>query len=93
MSVLRYFVSVGPALLALMVIINAVFGEAPPRFNDVIYDSALYAPRSAVSSVRQDYSFASNLTPADRVKEVFGQFSVNDGKRPKRSAPATSSAT
>ncbi|WP_420132454.1 hypothetical protein [Rhodopseudomonas sp.] len=88
MPVLRYFISVGPALLALLVIINAVFGEAPPRFNDVIYDSALYAPHVAAASTRQPRGFADNLTPADRVKQVFGQFSANDVKRLKRYSSA-----
>ncbi|ABE39792.1 hypothetical protein [Rhodopseudomonas pseudopalustris] len=90
MPVFRYFVSVGPALLALLVIIDAVFGEGPPRFNDAIYDSTLYAPRAAIANVRQERSFADDVTPADRVRQVFGQFSANDGKRLKRYSSASS---
>ncbi|MCG6203646.1 hypothetical protein LPW26_03265 [Rhodopseudomonas sp. HC1] len=88
MPVFRYFVSVGPALLALLVIVDAVFGEGPPRFNDAIYNSALYAPRTALNGARQPIDFA-DVTPADRVRKVFGQFSAIDSKRLKRYSSAS----
>ena len=88
MPVFRYFVCAGPALLALLVIINAVFGEGPPRFTDAIYNSALYAPRADTRSMRPQSGV--DATPADRVKGVFGQFSANDSKRLKRYSSASS---
>ena len=45
MPVFRYFISVGPALLALLVIIDAIYGEGPPRFNDAIYKRLVRAAR------------------------------------------------
>ncbi|KPG01029.1 hypothetical protein IP86_06080 [Rhodopseudomonas sp. AAP120] len=92
MPILRYFVSVGPAVLALLVIINAVFAEPPPRFNDAIYDSTSYAPHVAATSIREGRGFADNLTPAARVRQVFGQFSANEAKRLKRYSSAASGA-
>ncbi|MBI5132375.1 MAG: hypothetical protein HZA66_23290 [Rhodopseudomonas palustris] len=88
MPVLRYFATVGPALLALIVIVDAVFGEAPPRFNDAIFSSAVYAPSIAAASLRPERGFADDVTPADRVRQVFGQFSANDSKRLKRYSSA-----
>ncbi|MFC0242798.1 hypothetical protein [Rhodopseudomonas telluris] len=90
MPVFRYFVCVGPALLAVLVIIDAVFGEGPPRFNDAIYNSASYAPRFAAASAQQQRSFSDNVTPADRIRRVFGQFSTNDANRLKRYSSASS---
>jgi hypothetical protein len=88
MPVFKYFITVGPALLALLVIVDAVFGDGPPRFNDAIYNSALYAPRMAPAGGRQPIDFAA-ITPADRVKQVFGQFSASDSKRLKRYSSAS----
>jgi hypothetical protein len=86
MPVFKYFIAVGSALLGLLVLINAVFDDAAPshRFNDVFYDSALYAPRVAAAGARHEHIFAEDITPTDRVREVFGQFSATDAKRLKR---------
>ncbi|WP_322516956.1 hypothetical protein SR870_05145 [Rhodopseudomonas palustris] len=84
MPVFRYFITVGPALLALLIVIDAVYGDGPPRFNDAIYNSALYAPRVASVGARQPSGFADDITPADRIKTVFGQFSASDRKGLKR---------
>ncbi|ABD07610.1 conserved hypothetical protein [Rhodopseudomonas palustris HaA2] len=89
MPVFRYFVTVGPALLALLIVIDAVYGEGPPRFNDAIFSSAIYAPRVAAADARRERSFADDVTPADRVRQVFGQFSASDGKRLKRASAAS----
>ncbi|MFT4277613.1 MAG: hypothetical protein QM576_14775 [Rhodopseudomonas sp.] len=86
MPVFRYFTSVGATLLLLLVAIDAMFGTGAgtQRFNDILYDSALYAPRVAAAGAPVEHIFAEDVTPADRVREVFGQFSVNDSKRLKR---------
>ncbi|MGP9812906.1 hypothetical protein ACTZWT_15470 [Rhodopseudomonas sp. NSM] len=89
MPVFKYFVTVGPALLALLVIADAVFGDGPPRFNDAIFNSALYAPRVATVGAPRERSFADDVTPAARVKEIFGQFSASDTKRLKRYSSAS----
>ncbi|RJF69622.1 hypothetical protein [Rhodopseudomonas palustris] len=90
MPVFRYFVCVGPALLALLVIIDAIYGEGPPRFNDAIYNSASYAPRAGSRSMRLERGFPHDVTPADRVRGVFGQFPANDSRRMKRYSSASS---
>jgi hypothetical protein len=76
---------VGTALLALMLVVGALSGESASeqRFTSSIYDSATYAPRAEATASDERY-FAADVTPADRVKEVFSQFTVNDGKRAKR---------
>jgi hypothetical protein len=75
---------VGLALLALMML-SVLFSGSPSeaRFDPAFYDSATYAPRAAAIATDERY-FTVDVTPADRVAEVFSQFTVNDGKRAKR---------
>uniref|UniRef100_Q07N14 Uncharacterized protein n=1 Tax=Rhodopseudomonas palustris (strain BisA53) TaxID=316055 RepID=Q07N14_RHOP5 len=85
MPVFKYFTIVGSALLALLLVSDALFGESQRerRFDPSFYDSATYAPRAAAIAADERY-FTADVTPAERVAEVFGQFTVNDGKRTKR---------
>jgi hypothetical protein len=71
------------AMVGLLFASNALFGAADSRFDDAFYDSAFYAPRSA------EFRFASDITPADRVNEMFSQFFPSEGKRNKRYSSLT----
>jgi len=86
MPVFKYFVVVGSALLALLFVSDALFGESASerRFDPSLYNSATYAPRVAAIAATDERYFTADVTPADRINEVFGQFTFNDGKRTKR---------
>jgi len=86
MPVFRYFTVVGSALLALLFISDAYFGdsESNSRFNGLLYESALYAPLPAETAVRTELRFTRDVSPAARVKEVFAQFVPNETRRGKR---------
>jgi hypothetical protein len=65
---------------------DAYFGdnESNSHFNGSLYESAIYAPRLEETVVTAELRFTRDVTPADRVKEVFAQFVPNEGKRGKR---------
>jgi hypothetical protein len=88
MPVFRYFAVVGSALLVLLFISDAYFGDAESsaRFNGSLYDSAIYAPRIEETVDTAELRFTRDATPADRVKEVFGRFVPNESRRGKRYA-------
>jgi hypothetical protein len=79
----RYFSVVGSALLALLLVSGALFGD-DSRFEGALYESALYAPRLVEAPTIQERQFPRNATPADRIQEVFAQFVPNEGRRGKR---------
>jgi hypothetical protein len=85
MPVFRYFAVVGSALLVLLFISDAYFGDAESsaRFNGSLYDSAMYAPRVEETVDTAELRFTRDATPADRVKEVFGRFVPNESRRGK----------
>jgi hypothetical protein len=83
MPIFRYFSVVGSALLALLFVSDALFGDNS-RFEGSLYESAIYAPRLVETPAAQERQFPRNATPADRVKEVFAQFVPNEGRRGKR---------
>jgi hypothetical protein len=91
MPVFKYFAVVGSALLALLFISDAYFGDSEinSHFNGSLYESAIYAPRLAEPVATAELRFTRDVTPADRVKEVFAQFVPNEGKRGKRYTAAT----
>jgi hypothetical protein len=75
---------VGLVLLALMMMSVLFSGsQSEARFDPSYYNSATYAPRAAAIATDARY-FTADVTPAERVAEVFGQFTVNDNKRAKR---------
>ncbi|MDB5607538.1 MAG: hypothetical protein JWP25_4438 [Bradyrhizobium sp.] len=86
MPIFKYFAIVGSALLALLFISDAYFGdnESNSRFNGSLYESAIYAPRLEETAVKAEIRLTRDVTPADRVKEVFAQFVPNEGKRGRR---------
>jgi hypothetical protein len=85
MPVFKYFAAVGSALLVLLFVSDALFGESESnsRFDGSLYQSALYAPRSDETTERR---FPHGVTAAVRVREVFAQFVPNENKRGKRYA-------
>ena len=84
MPIFKYFAVVGSALLVLLFISDAYFGDSDLRFNGSLYESAFYAPRSDEIVVTTELRFTRDVTPANRVKEVFAQFVPNENKRGKR---------
>jgi hypothetical protein len=86
MPVFKYFAVVGSALLVFLFVSNAYFGddESNSRFNGSLYESAIYAPRLEQTVATAELRYTRDVTPADRVKEVFAQFVPNEGKRGKR---------
>jgi hypothetical protein len=88
MPIFKYFAVVGSALLVLLFISDAYFGDSDLRFNGSLYESAFYAPRSDEITVTTELRFTRDVTPANRVKEVFAQFVPNENKRGKRYSSA-----
>jgi hypothetical protein len=86
MPIFKYFAVVGSALLVFLFVSNAYFGDddSNSRFNGSLYESAIYAPRLEQTVATAELRFTRDVTPADRVKEVFAQFVPNEGKRGKR---------
>jgi hypothetical protein len=86
MPIFKYFLVVGSALLTLLYISDAYFGndESGSRFNGSFYETALYAPRFKEVVATDELRFIRDATPADRVREVFAQFVPHEGRRGKR---------
>ncbi|MDO9058290.1 MAG: hypothetical protein Q7U92_04605, partial [Bradyrhizobium sp.] len=90
MPVFKYFGTVGSALLALLFVSNALFGEdgSNSRFDGTFYQSTTFAPRPEQTAATPERHFTRDATPASRVKEVFAQFVPNENKRARRSSSA-----
>ena len=58
------------------------------HFSGSLPERAVYAPRSAEVVANPDPPFTGNVTPAERVREVFAQFVPDDGRRWKRYSSA-----
>ena len=85
MPIFRYFSVAGSALLAMLFVCDAYFGDASgSRFNESMFESATYAPRAEQVAAKTDRRFARDVSASDRVKEVFAQFGPNDARRSKR---------
>ena len=86
MPICKYFTVVGSALLTLLFVSNAYLtdDESNLRFDGSLYQSALYAPRLEETLSTAELRFTRDVTPADRVREVFGVFVPNEGRRGKR---------
>jgi hypothetical protein len=85
MPLFKYFGTVGSALLAVMYVSDAYFGDdGESRFNGSLYESAMYAPRLEDAVAAREIHFTRDVTPSARVKEVFAQFVPNEGRRVKR---------
>jgi hypothetical protein len=88
MPVFQYFGVVGSTLLALLFVSDAFLrdDESNARFDGSFYQSALYAPKIDDQLSLPEPRFTRDVTPAERIKEVFAQFVPNEGKRGKRYA-------
>ena len=85
MPVGKYFTYVGSALLAILFVLDACFGEkANARFDGSLFESATYAPRFEEVVATRELRFARDVTPARRIKEVFAQFVPGEAKGLKR---------
>jgi hypothetical protein len=86
MPVGKYFSYVGCALLALLFVFDACFGEseANSRFDASLFESATYAPRHEEIATLYEFRYSRDLTPASRVRDVFAQFVPSEAKRGKR---------
>ena len=89
MPVFKYFAVVGSALLIFLFVSDAYFGDdqSNSRFNGSLYESAMYAPRLEETAVTAEIQFTRDVTPVDRVREVFAQFVPSEIKRAKRYSP------
>jgi hypothetical protein len=87
MPILKDLAVAGSALLVFLFVSGAYYGddESDSRFDASLYESILYAPRLEEAA---ELRFARDITPADRVREVFARFVPSDNKRGKRYASA-----
>lgn len=85
MPIFRYFSVVGSALLVLLFVCDAYFGDASgSRFNESMFESATYAPRAEQVVAKAEIRFRRDASAADRINDVFAQFVPNDARRGKR---------
>jgi hypothetical protein len=86
MPIFKYFAVAGSALFVFLFVSDAYFGdpESNMRFNGSLYESAIYAPLLEGTVVTAELGFTRDVTPSDRVKEVFAQFVPNESRRGKR---------
>jgi hypothetical protein len=80
MPVVKEISIFGFAMLALLLLQGAFLGETGFRFDNSLYASATYAPAFEAPVAGAGRRFAQDLTPAARVSEVFGQFSLKGGR-------------
>ncbi|MBR1120830.1 hypothetical protein JQ628_04820 [Bradyrhizobium lablabi] len=83
MPVGKYFGYVGSALLALLFVFDACFGdnESNTRFDASLFDSATYAPRQEQMPAPYEFRYSRDMTPASRVRDVFAQFVPGETRR------------
>ena len=88
MAVFKYFAVVGSALLVLLFVSDALFGESEgnSRFDGSLYESAIYARRLDETADAAERRSPRDVTPAVHVREVFAQFVPHESKRGKRYA-------
>jgi hypothetical protein len=90
MPVGKYFTYVGSALLALLFVFDACFGdnERNTRFDASLFDSATYAPRFEEIAATRELRLPRDVTPVSRVRDVFAQFVPSEARRGKRYSAA-----
>jgi len=94
MPVGKYFGYVGSALLALLFVFDACFGESKTnsRFDASLFESATYAPRLVEAAAPPyEFRYSHEITPAGRVRDVFAQFVPSEARRGKRYSSAAGS--
>jgi hypothetical protein len=92
MPVFRYFSVAGSALLALLFVTDAYFGDAESRarFDPSLFDSTTYVSRHQEVTTPYEFRYSRDMTPANRVRDVFAQFVPSEAKRGKRYSAAAS---
>jgi hypothetical protein len=86
MPVGKYFGYVGSALLALLFVFDACFGDnESTRFDASLFDSATYAPREETVAP-YEFRYSRDITPANRVRDVFAQFVPGETRRGKNTS-------
>jgi hypothetical protein len=90
MPIGKYFGYVGSALLALLFVFDACFGEseANSRFDPSLFDSATYVSRHQEVATPYEFRYSRDMTPANRIRDVFAQFVPSEAKRGKRYSSA-----
>jgi hypothetical protein len=90
MPVFKHFAVVGSTLLVFLSGLDAYLADetSNTRFDGSFYKSATYAPRLEEAAV--EVRVTRDASPADRIKEVFGQFVPNENRRGKRYSSAAS---
>jgi hypothetical protein len=83
--IFKEFAVAGSVLLVFLFVSGTYFGddESQSRFDASLYESVIYAPRAEDAA---ELRFAHDVTPADRVREVFARFVADESKRGKRYA-------
>jgi len=86
MPIFKYFAVVGSALLFYLFVSDPYFGDdqSNSRFNGSLHEGAIGAPRLEQAMAAAQLQFPRDVTPVDRVKEVFAQFVPSEIKRAKR---------
>ena len=86
MPIFKYFAVAGSGLLLCLFLSDAYFGddEGNSRFHASLYENTIYQPRLEETVATPEVRFTRDVTPANRVKEVFAQFVPNEGKRARR---------
>jgi hypothetical protein len=88
MPAFKYVAIVGSTLFVFLFGLDAYLADEAgnARFEGSFYESATYAPRLEEAMV--ELRFTRDATPADRVREVFGQFVPSEYRRGKRYSSA-----
>ena len=83
MPIVKEIAMIGSAIVGLLTLSHTYFGvdEARFRFEDSLYASVTYARPLGGTSARAERYFPRDATPADRVNEVFGQFTSQGVRR------------
>jgi hypothetical protein len=80
MPILKDLAVAGSALLVFLMVSGAYFGdgESNSRFEASLYQDAIYAPRPQQAA---ELRFPRDVTPADRVRQVFDRFVPDETRR------------
>lgn len=83
MPIVKELAMIGCVVVGLLILSHTYSGvdEARFRFEDSLFASVTYARPLGGTSARAERYFSRDATPADRVNEVFGQFTSQGVRR------------
>ncbi len=86
MPIFKYFAVAGSGLLLCLFLSDAYLreNESNSRFDASLYESTIYRPQLEETVTTREVRFTRDVTPANRVREVFAQFTPGEGRRAKR---------